>query len=57
MGYIIKVKQRNKTIYGKRVYKTLAGAKKSISSPSGKRYIKNNKLSNVRAVKIRKMRF
>ena len=56
MGYIVKVKQGNKIIYGKRTYKTLAGAKKSIRSPAGRKFIKQYKLKDVRPVKQRKLR-
>jgi hypothetical protein len=54
MGYVVKVKRGKTTVYGKREYKTLAGANKSIKSPAGQAFIKQQKLKNVQAVKSRK---
>jgi len=53
MGYIVKLKKGNTTIYGRRVYKTKAGINKSINSPRGQATIKRNKYKNVTAVKQR----
>jgi len=53
MSYVVRVKVGKKTLYGKRKFKTEAGAKKSINSPSGKSYIKKYKLKNVVPVKSR----
>ena len=56
MGYIIKVKSGRRVLYGKRTYKTLSGARRSIKSPSGRSFIRRNKLTQVRPVKQRKMK-
>jgi len=55
MPYIVKVKRGNKTFYGHRKYKTLAGIKKSIQSKTGRAFLRQNKLTGARPVKVRKM--
>lgn len=56
MPYVVKAKIKGKMYTGKRMYKTLAGAKKSIKSPSGQAYIKKHKATFVHPVKIKTMK-
>ena len=42
MGYVVGVKKSGKWFKGKRIFKTLAGAQKSINSPAGKEFVRNH---------------
>ena len=53
MGYKVRTRIGNRTLYGNRIYKTLAGAKKSINSKEGKDFIRKYKLKKVTIVKQR----
>jgi len=54
MVFGVKVKYKGRMDYGRRRYKTEAGAKRSIASPAGQAFIRKHKLTGVKPYKKRK---